>query len=80
MLPCSRIVGRQGRRAAARYVSVAGSSRAASTWASVQEGPPDAILGITEAFKADSFREKINLGVGAYRKLNLGPKSLAGQS
>ena len=23
--------------------------------------------GITEAFKADSFPEKINLGVGAYR-------------
>ena len=28
----------------------------------------DAILGITEAFKADSFKEKINLGVGAYRE------------
>jgi aspartate aminotransferase len=27
----------------------------------------DAILGITEAFKADTFKEKINLGVGAYR-------------
>ncbi|KAL9128306.1 MAG: hypothetical protein Q9217_002984 [Psora testacea] len=26
-----------------------------------------AILGITEAFKADSLKEKINLGVGAYR-------------
>jgi len=26
-----------------------------------------AILGITEAFKADSYQEKINLGVGAYR-------------
>ena len=24
--------------------------------------------GITEAFKADSFKEKINLGVGAYRQ------------
>ncbi|EXJ54569.1 aspartate aminotransferase [Cladophialophora yegresii CBS 114405] len=40
---------------------------AASTWAHVKEGPPDAILGITEAFKKDSFKEKINLGVGAYR-------------
>jgi aspartate aminotransferase len=39
----------------------------ASTWANVKEGPPDAILGITEAFKKDSFGEKINLGVGAYR-------------
>ncbi|KAI1447293.1 hypothetical protein ABKA04_002337 [Annulohypoxylon sp. FPYF3050] len=41
--------------------------RAGSTWASVPQGPPDAILGVTEAFKADSFKEKINLGVGAYR-------------
>ncbi|ANB14353.1 aspartate transaminase AAT2 [Sugiyamaella lignohabitans] len=38
-----------------------------STWAHVQQGPPDAILGITEAFKKDSFDQKINLGVGAYR-------------
>ncbi|GAM84577.1 hypothetical protein ANO11243_025730 [Dothideomycetidae sp. 11243] len=41
--------------------------RAASAWANVQQGPPDAILGITEAFKADKHPEKINLGVGAYR-------------
>ncbi|KAL2215933.1 putative aspartate aminotransferase [Thermoascus aurantiacus ATCC 26904] len=41
--------------------------RPASTWANVPQGPPDAILGITEAFKADPFKEKINLGVGAYR-------------
>ncbi|KAI7975187.1 hypothetical protein EIK77_001873 [Talaromyces pinophilus] len=41
--------------------------RAGSTWANVPQGPPDAILGITEAFKADPFAEKINLGVGAYR-------------
>ena len=30
-------------------------------------GPPDAILGVTEAFKADKNPNKINLGVGAYR-------------
>lgn len=30
-------------------------------------GPPDAILGVTEAFKKDSNPNKINLGVGAYR-------------
>ncbi|KAI1909488.1 aspartate transaminase aat1 [Ophidiomyces ophidiicola] len=41
--------------------------RQASTWANVPQGPPDGILGITEAFKADTFNEKINLGVGAYR-------------
>lgn len=28
--------------------------------------PPDAILGITENFKADQSPKKINLGVGAY--------------
>lgn len=31
------------------------------------QAPPDAILGITEAFKADSDSSKLNLGVGAYR-------------
>jgi len=41
--------------------------RSASAWAHVQQGPPDAILGITEAFKKDKHPEKINLGVGAYR-------------
>jgi len=38
-----------------------------STWSAVPQGPPDAILGVTEAFKADSDPRKINLGVGAYR-------------
>uniref|UniRef100_A0A914UZ59 Aspartate aminotransferase, mitochondrial n=1 Tax=Plectus sambesii TaxID=2011161 RepID=A0A914UZ59_9BILA len=36
-------------------------------WSAVEMGPPDAILGVTEAFKADSNSKKINLGVGAYR-------------
>lgn len=30
-------------------------------------GPPDPILGVTEAFKRDTNPNKINLGVGAYR-------------
>lgn len=30
-------------------------------------GPPDAILGITDAFNADNDPLKVNLGVGAYR-------------
>lgn len=33
----------------------------------MEMGPPDAILGVTEAFKKDSNPKKINLGVGAYR-------------
>jgi aspartate aminotransferase, mitochondrial len=30
-------------------------------------GPPDAILGVTEAYKRDPNPKKVNLGVGAYR-------------
>lgn len=41
-----------------------------SWWTAVQMGPPDAILGVTEAFKKDSNPKKINLGVGAYRDDN----------
>lgn len=33
-------------------------------------GPPDAILGITEAYKKDQNSKKVNLGVGAYRDDN----------
>jgi hypothetical protein len=33
----------------------------------VLQAPPDGILGITEAFKADGDSRKLNLGVGAYR-------------
>lgn len=39
-------------------------------WSNVQQGPPDAILGVTEAFKRDQNPHKINLGVGAYRDDN----------
>jgi len=44
--------------------------RAASVWAKIPAGPPDPILGITEAFKADTSPKKVNLGVGAYRDEN----------
>lgn len=58
-------------RQAARHGAVAARSTATirriTVWSEVAEGPPDAILGITEAFKKDSFPQKINLGVGAYR-------------
>ncbi|KAG0135316.1 pyridoxal phosphate-dependent transferase [Tuber indicum] len=48
--------------AAIRMLSTA---RAASTWSNVTQGPPR--TGITEAYKADKFNRKVNLGVGAYR-------------
>ncbi|RDB28447.1 Aspartate aminotransferase, mitochondrial [Hypsizygus marmoreus] len=44
--------------------------RSLSTWSAVPAGPPDPILGVTEAFKADKDPRKINLGVGAYRDDN----------
>ncbi|KAJ8097481.1 pyridoxal phosphate-dependent transferase [Lipomyces tetrasporus] len=50
-----------------RSGSAISAHRAISAWSKVSLGPPDAILGITEAYKADKFEEKINLGVGAYR-------------
>ncbi|KAJ2159839.1 aspartate transaminase aat1 [Coemansia sp. RSA 552] len=43
------------------------AARALGTWAQVEMGPPDAILGVTEAFKRDTDPRKMNLGVGAYR-------------
>ncbi|KAK9477580.1 aspartate aminotransferase [Lipomyces japonicus] len=46
------------------------STHTASVWSKVPQGPPDAILGITEAYKADTYADKINLGVGAYRDDN----------
>lgn len=59
MLPrLSRSVNRSLLLPGARYASI---------WASVPQGPPDAILGITEAYKKDQAPYKINLGVGAYR-------------
>lgn len=38
-----------------------------SWWGGVQMGPPDPILGVSEAFKRDTSPKKMNLGVGAYR-------------
>ncbi|EEH40627.2 aspartate aminotransferase [Paracoccidioides lutzii Pb01] len=67
MLSILRVASRRAAtRDATMRMFIAGA-RPASTWANVTQGPPDAILGITEAFKADSFKDKINLGVGAYR-------------
>jgi len=44
------------------------AQRFGSAWfADVALGPPDAILGVTEAYKRDTNPKKVNLGVGAYR-------------
>jgi aspartate/tyrosine/aromatic aminotransferase len=36
----------------------------------IKPAPPDPILGLTEAFKADPHPKKINLGVGVYKDAN----------
>uniref|UniRef100_A0AAY5EI47 Aspartate aminotransferase n=1 Tax=Electrophorus electricus TaxID=8005 RepID=A0AAY5EI47_ELEEL len=51
--------------------------RASSWWSEVQMGPPDPILGVTEAFKRDTNPKKMNLGVGAYRDDNGKPYVLS---
>ncbi|KAJ5090180.1 pyridoxal phosphate-dependent transferase [Penicillium argentinense] len=67
MLSTLRVASRSAAARDANMRTVVIGARQASAWSKVPQGPPDAILGITEAFKADSFKEKINLGVGAYR-------------
>ncbi|KAJ6096599.1 aspartate aminotransferase [Penicillium sp. IBT 16267x] len=67
MLSTLRVASRSAAAREANMRTVIIGARQASAWSKVPQGPPDAILGITEAFKADSFKEKINLGVGAYR-------------
>lgn len=51
--------------------------RLGSFWSHVEQGPPDAILGITEAFKKDPHPKKMNLGAGAYRDDNGKPYVLS---
>ena len=56
------------RRAPLRSVPAAVLARApVSTGSTVPLGPPDPILGVTEAFRRDTDPRKVNLGVGAYR-------------
>ncbi|KAL4700692.1 hypothetical protein H8959_014696 [Pygathrix nigripes] len=45
-------------------LAAAASARASSWWTRVEMGPPDPILGVTEAFKRDTNSKKMNLGVG----------------
>ncbi|KHN79736.1 Aspartate aminotransferase, mitochondrial [Toxocara canis] len=62
----SAMLGQQLFRSGRLVTAVA--CRSTSTWFThVEMGPPDPILGVTEAFKADTNPKKMNLGVGAYR-------------
>ncbi|KAK9742193.1 hypothetical protein RND81_03G154400 [Saponaria officinalis] len=44
-----------------------------SRFEGVSMAPPDPILGVSEAYKADTDEKKLNLGVGAYRTEELSP-------
>ena len=44
-----------------------GAGRLFSHWAKIPLAPPDKILGLTEAFRANTASNKVDLGVGAYR-------------
>jgi aspartate/tyrosine/aromatic aminotransferase len=43
------------------------SSAQVSRFSTIATAPPDAILGLTEAFNADKRGDKMNLGVGVYK-------------
>ena len=53
--------------AASSPPSAADQTLGASAWDQVPLGPPDAILGLVESFRADTAATKVNLSVGAYR-------------
>ena len=65
-------VVRVGRVAAAR-VSASAATATASRLDEIEQAPADPILGVSEAFKADTSPDKLNLGVGAYRTEDLKP-------
>jgi aspartate aminotransferase len=45
----------------------------ASAFASVPLAPPDPLFSLIAAHKADTFENKVDLGVGAYRDDNAKP-------
>lgn len=60
MLPASRVLG-------LNYITAKRANSGTAWFGNVKMGPPDAILGITEAYKKDTNPKKVNVGVGAYR-------------
>ncbi|KDQ63696.1 hypothetical protein JAAARDRAFT_29716 [Jaapia argillacea MUCL 33604] len=60
-------ISRPFARTAVNTLRMSATAAPVSTWSAVPAGPPDPILGVSEAFKADKDSKKINLGVGAYR-------------
>lgn len=67
----------QGVCALSSSLTLSCSFPSSSWWSHVEMGPPDPILGVTEAFKRDTNSKKMNLGVGAYRDDNGKPYVLS---
>jgi aromatic-amino-acid transaminase len=42
-------------------------AKCAARFSGIEQAPPDPILGLTEAFNADTNSKKVNLGVGVYQ-------------
>ena len=38
-----------------------------SWWSNVEQGPPDPIFGLVDAYNKDTRSPKVNLTIGAYR-------------
>lgn len=70
-----RLPSRRGRAPSARIArrGVVCVRAVASRLSGVEMAPADPILGVSEAFKASSDPNKLNLGVGAYRTEELQP-------
>lgn len=59
-----------------RPVRVSVPALRASAFDNVELAPADPILGVSEAFRACTHPDKLNLGVGAYRNEELKPMVL----
>lgn len=70
MAQCTRIILANTKQLVHPGGTCLNPMRFGSWFSGVQMGPPDAILGVTEAYKRDTNPKKINLGVGAYRDDN----------
>ena len=54
-------------------------TRSFSAWSAMTAAPADPILGVNEAFKADTRKDKVLLGLGAYRDNDGKPFLIYGQ-
>ena len=61
------------RRSSAPHFLARNVAAQGSRFETVEQAPPDPILGVTQAFRADEDDRKLNLGVGAYRNDDLQP-------